>query len=171
MYHNLKSRFLSLHFQGIEETGTHLALLTQHCEAGFEKGESPEQIIESFWEEYFEKTPAIERISLLFHFIQYVERQVVLFDSVEDALFEQTHEMAGAGSLTHLLARLDDSEKKAQLLEKLQHYNIRMVLTAHPTQFYPGKVLGIINDLGKEITGTDLHQSRLIHKQLGKPAS
>jgi phosphoenolpyruvate carboxylase len=33
------------------------------------------------------------------------------------------------------------------LLLFLEDFNVRTVLTAHPTQFYPGSVLGIINDL------------------------
>jgi phosphoenolpyruvate carboxylase len=32
-----------------------------------------------------------------------------------------------------------------------ENFNVRTVLTAHPTQFYPGAVLGIINDLTNAI--------------------
>jgi phosphoenolpyruvate carboxylase len=56
------------------------------------------------------------------------------------------------------------------LLEKIRTYNLRLVLTAHPTQFYPGKVLGIINDLGDKIRAGNLEQIRLLLKQLGKTA-
>ena len=106
----------------------------------------------------------------MFYFIQYVERQVVLFDSVEDALFEQTHEMNGPGSLKHLLTRLDSDALREKMLQKIREFNVRLVLTAHPTQFYPGKVFGIINDLGTEIKGNNLEQIRLLLMQLGKTA-
>jgi len=168
LYHTYNSLFLSLPFQGIEETGTHLALFGQHCKTEFKAGKSPVDIVESFWGEYFEKAGPEERITLLFYFIRYIERQVVLFDSVEDSLFEQTHEMNGPGSLKHLLGRLDSDDLQKKLLEKIKTYSVRLVLTAHPTQFYPGKVLGIINDLGKEIRQNDLEDIRMLLMQLGK---
>ena len=168
LYHTYNSLFLSLPFHGIEEAGTQLALFMQSCKNGFAAGKSPIDIVEGFWGEYFEQTPPEKRHDLLFYFIQYVERQVVLFDSVEDALFRQIHEMDGPGSLKHLLTRLDSETLRAKLLEKIQQYSIRLVLTAHPTQFYPGKVLGIINDLGRQIRGNDLEEIRLLLMQLGK---
>ncbi len=166
-YHTYNSLFLSLPFRGIEATGTHLALFGQACKEGFAAGQSPEQIIEAFWSEYFEKATPDERLDLLFYFIQYLERQVVLFDSVEDALFEQMHDGNGAGSLNHLLLRLSEDDRE-KLVQKLRDFQVRVVLTAHPTQFYPGKVLGIINDLGKKIRRNDLAQIRLLLMQLGK---
>jgi phosphoenolpyruvate carboxylase len=55
---------------------------------------------------------------LLFAFIQYIESQVVLFDSVEDAAFDQTHDLTGKGSVTYLTERLDNDELKKKLLNK-----------------------------------------------------
>lgn len=167
-YHTYNSLFLSLPFRGIEETGTHLALFARACADGFDAGKSPTAIVEGFWSEYADKFTESERIGLLFHFVQYLERQVVLFDSVEDALFEKTHELNGVGSLNHLLLRLSQNTDRQKLLEKLAGFQLRLVLTAHPTQFYPGKVLGIINDLGQVIRENDLSQIRLLLMQLGK---
>lgn len=170
LYHTYNSLFLSLPFRVIEQTGPHLPLFSSHCWEGFSAGKSPVELVESFWEEYFEETPAKERLDLLFYFIQYAERQVVLFDSVEDALFAQTHDLDGPGSVKRLLARLDTEILQKKLLEKIRHFNLRLVLTAHPTQFYPGKVLGIINDLGAEIESHNLERIRLLLMQLGKTA-
>ena len=36
-----------------------------------------------------------DQISLLFRFIQYIERQVVLFDAVEDASFSKINNLDG----------------------------------------------------------------------------
>jgi phosphoenolpyruvate carboxylase len=170
LYHTYNSLFLRLPFKGIEQTGTQLALFTQFCEQRFQEFDSPSALVSAFWDDYFEHYDPETRHQLLFRFIQYVERQVVLFDSVEDALFEQTHEMNGPGSLKHLLSRLETPELKAQLIEKIKSFNLRLVLTAHPTQFYPGKVLGIINDLGRVIKGNDLEHIRQLLMQLGKTA-
>ena len=167
-YHTYNSLFLSLPFDDIAETGTLLALFSHHCETGFKLGKSPQDIVESFWKEYVAELDDKARHKLLRYFILYIERQVVLFDSVEDSLFEQTHEMNGPGSMKYLINSLDSEVERAVLKEKIRHFSLRMVLTAHPTQFYPGKVLGIINDLGKEIHDHQLENIRLLLMQLGR---
>jgi len=168
-YHTYNSLFLSLPFDEIEETGTLLALFSQHCEAGYKAGKSPQELVESFWNEYAADSDSDARHKLLRYFIQYIERQVVLFDSVEDSLFEQTHDMNGPGSMKYLFNSYGSTEVvKTALIEKIRHFSLRLVLTAHPTQFYPGKVLGIINDLGKEIHNHQLENIRLLLMQLGR---
>ena len=92
-----------------------------------------------------------DKLDLLFRFIQYVERQVVLFDALEDAAFKEVNDMGGVGTLKHLESEVVQTGKQEQLAEKLKDFSIRLVLTAHPTQFYPGSVLGIINDLSKAL--------------------
>ncbi len=167
-YHTYNSLFLSLGFKGIEEVGTHLALFGQQCEKQIKEGLNPQQIIEAFWKERYKGADDSKKMAILRYFIQYVERQVVLFDSVEDSLFVKTHEMNGPGSLKHFLTQITTPEEQVKLLESIQTWGLRLVLTAHPTQFYPGKVLGIINDMGKEIRGNNLENIRLLLMQLGK---
>ena len=41
-------------------------------------------------------------------------------------------------------------------------------MTAHPTQFYPGSVLGIITDLTDAIRENDLNKIKQLLAQLGK---
>ena len=171
LYHTYNSLFLSLPYKGIASTGTLLALFAQHCEQGLSLGKSPSAIIHSFMEEYLDESSEQERFDLLFQFIQYIERQVVLFDSVEDALFDHTHPESDGNSLEQLLGRVGrDPVKREELIDRLKHYSVRLVLTAHPTQFYPGKVLGIINDLGYEIKNNNLQDIRRLLMQLGKTA-
>ena len=45
---------------------------------------------------------------------------------------------------------------------------MRLVLTAHPTQFYPGPVLGIINDLSRAVIENNAAQINTFMQQLGK---
>lgn len=167
-YNIFNSLFLSLPFRHIFRTGTLLPLLTQQSEEGLDKGWSPKQIIEHFFDELLEGSSEQERTDLLFNFIQYIERQVVLFDSVEDAAFDQTHERDGKGSITHLLNRLENPAMREKLFEKLSDYCVRIVLTAHPTQFYPGKVLTIINELERAIRNNDFGEINNLLLQLGK---
>jgi phosphoenolpyruvate carboxylase len=169
-YNIFNSLFLSLPYRGIFQTGSLLPLLTQQSEVGFQEGKSPKQIIEHFFEDLLETATPKERTDLLFAFIQYIERQVVLFDSVEDAAFEQTHELNGKGSVTYLTDRLDSESLRKKLLHKLDDFSVRIVLTAHPTQFYSGKVLGIINDLEDAIKVNDFTEVNQLLLQLGKTA-
>ncbi|MPR32642.1 phosphoenolpyruvate carboxylase [Salmonirosea aquatica] len=169
-YNIFNSLFLSLPYRGVFQTGSLLPLLTQKCEEGFQENKSPRQIIEHFFNEYLEEATPKQRMDLLFAFIQYIERQVVLFDSVEDASFDLTHEMEGKGSVKFLADRLDSDAMRRKMLEKLQDFSVRIVLTAHPTQFYPGKVLGIIHDLEKSIRENDFKAVNELILQLGKTA-
>jgi phosphoenolpyruvate carboxylase len=96
-YNIFNSLFLSLPYRGIFQTGSLLPILTQQSEVGFQEGKSPKEIIELFFSELLETATPKERADLLFAFIQYIERQVVLFDSVEDAAFDETHDLTGKG--------------------------------------------------------------------------
>ena len=60
-----------------------MPLLKSECEKGFNKGQTPVEIIDNFFSKYMGDASEKQRIDLLFKFIQYIERQVVLFDAVE----------------------------------------------------------------------------------------
>ena len=167
-YHIFNSLFLNLPYHGIYRTGTLLPLLQQYCEDGFAAKKTPETIIENFFHEFTSGINEAEKKSLLFNFIQYVERQVVLFDSIEDAAFEEVHEIKGQGTVDGLMLRARSEEKMAELQQKLDAFKVRIVLTAHPTQFYPGTVLAILTDLEKSIRDNNLEHIDLLLQQLGK---
>jgi phosphoenolpyruvate carboxylase len=61
-----------------------------------------------------------------------------------------------------------NSGKEQEVADKLNDYEIRIVLTAHPTQFYPGSVLGIINDLAKALSDNNTAQINTYLQQLAK---
>jgi len=167
-YHIFNSLFLNLPYKGIYRTGTLLPLLQQHCEEGFDARKEPTEIIEDFFNEFTSDISESEKKSLLFNFIQYVERQVVLFDSIEDAAFEEVHDVKGQGTVNGLLLRASAEEKAQELKDKLERFKVRVVLTAHPTQFYPGSVLAILTDLEKAIRENNLENINQLLHQLGK---
>jgi phosphoenolpyruvate carboxylase len=167
MYNSL---FLNLPYSGIYRTGTLLPLLQQSCEAGYEKGKDPRTIIRKFFSDFIPQATQQEQIDLLFNFIQYVERQVVLFDSIEDAAFDEINDLYGKGTVSALLLRAAAEGVEEELKKKLEDFSVRVVLTAHPTQFYPGNVLGIINDLEQTIRENRLEDINLLLRQLGKTA-
>ncbi|RNI21950.1 phosphoenolpyruvate carboxylase [Rufibacter latericius] len=162
------SLFTSLPFHRVEKTGVLLSIFLLHCEEGFAKEQSPTDIISTFFRQYTPYRTKQEQLDLLFRFVQYAERQVVLFDALEDASFRETHDMAGAGTLKHLQAEIEQTQTQEQLKEKLKDFSVRLVLTAHPTQFYPSEVLGIINDLSKALVSDNTVQVNSFLRQLGK---
>ncbi len=162
------SLFTSLPFHRIEKTGILLSLLLTYCEDGYKKRQSPEQIIEDFFAKHTSFVTEREKTDVLFRFVQYAERQIVLFDSLEDAAFKDINDMGGVGTIKHLSSEVIQYGKEDELAQKLKDFSVRLVLTAHPTQFYPGPVLGIINDLSRAVIENNASQINLYMQQLGK---
>jgi phosphoenolpyruvate carboxylase len=162
------SLFTSLPFHRIEKTGILLSLFLNHCEEGYKKKLSPLEIVELFFSKYTSFQTEQEKTDLLFRFIQYAERQVVLFDAVEDAAFNEINDIAGAGTLKQLSTKVAQDEAKDSFARKMDDFAVALVLTAHPTQFYPGSVLGIINDLSKALKENNTSIINTYLQQLGK---
>ena len=167
-YQIYNSIFMTLPFDTISNTGVLLPLFHEVCKKGFQQGNDPTEIVETFFKKYQENPTEKEKNNLLFRFIQYIERQVVLFDAIEDAAFPIVNNMDGIGTLRNSKETAILNEKKEELKQYLEEFRVRIVLTAHPTQFYPGTVLGIITDLDKAIQNDDLLLIKKLLAQLGK---
>ena len=162
------SLFTSLPFHRVEKTGVLLSLFLLHCEEGFTKNLSPVEIIDSFLKQYTSYQNEQEQTELLFRFVQYAERQVVLFDALEDSAFRDIHDMNGPGTLKQLQSQVIQNQSQKQLKDKLKNFSVLLVLTAHPTQFYPSEVLGIMNDLSKALVDDNTALVNTYLQQLGK---
>jgi len=167
-YQIYNSIFMTLPFDTISNTGVLLPLFHEICKNGFDNGNNPTEIVDLFFQKYQENPSDQNKKDLLFLFIQYIERQVVLFDAIEDAAFPIVNNMDGIGTLRNSKEIAILSEKKEELKKHLEDFKVRIVLTAHPTQFYPGSVLGIITDLDKAIQNDDLLLIKKLLAQLGK---
>lgn len=162
------SLFTSLPFYKIEKTGILLSLLAENCEEGYKSRKNPVEITEQFFSRYTGFKTEEEKANLLFRLIQFIERQVVLFDALEDAAFPEVTDMSGIGTMKHLESEIMLMNKPQALEEKLKTFSIRLVLTAHPTQFYPGSVLGIITDLSRALRDNNPSLINMYLQQLGK---
>ncbi|MBT8317097.1 MAG: phosphoenolpyruvate carboxylase [Lutibacter sp.] len=167
-YQIYNSIFMTLPFDAISKTGVLLPLFHDVCKNGFASKLNPSEIVENFFKTYQENPSEKEKINLLFKFIQYIERQVVLFDAIEDAAFPIVNNMDGVGTLRNSKETAAMENKKEALKKHLDDFKVRVVLTAHPTQFYPGSVLGIITDLTEAIQKNDLLLINQLLAQLGK---
>lgn len=163
MYNSL---FLNLYYQESNPVGHLIPLLTHFAKQRLDKGESPVKILDKFISAN-EAVIGNDKLGFMFKLIQYVERQVVLFDSVEDAMNPSTLEDNNVIEVKDLFAATSSEETLKQLIEKINDFGVRIVLTAHPTQFYRPPVLNIIARLRKEIADNNLEQIDLLLHQLG----
>ncbi|MDB5032200.1 phosphoenolpyruvate carboxylase [Mucilaginibacter sp.] len=163
------SLFQTLPFYQVKEIGILLPFFSSHCEKGAIKQQSPTAIIESFFKKYVPDIDHREQLNRLFRFIQYIERQVVLFDAIEDSSFSKIGRPDDVGTLNGLLQAAATSDQvRDSISEKLKDFSLRLVLTAHPTQFYPGTVLGIMTDLIEALKTNDIGSIDVLLQQLGK---
>jgi phosphoenolpyruvate carboxylase len=162
------SIFLTLPFDRINKTGVLLPLFHETCVRGFKNGNNPSEIIEEFFVKYQARRSKKSQINLLFRFIQYIERQVVLFDAIEDASFPIVNNMHGVGTIRNLNESAITDDKIQELKKYIENFNVKIVLTAHPTQFYPDNVLAIITDLTEAIKNNKLLEIKNYLTQLAK---
>ena len=165
IYNNL---FLTLPYKSIKSTGLYLPLFAELCQKSYAENKSPHEIVNEFFDRFLPDSTVEEKNDMLFQFIQYIERQVVLFDAIEDAGYAYVNNMHGRGTIRNIKEEANSKQKLKDLMDYLNRFRVRIVLTAHPTQFYPGSVLGIINELSDAIQVDDLSRIKLLLTQLGK---
>lgn len=159
--------FLDLPYQNVENIGTLIPVLQQETKKGLDEGKDPQQIIEDFFENQTAAKTEQDRIDFMFRVIQYVERQIVLFDSVEDSAMPFIRESEHEISIRDLINRLENEHDTATIKEKLAQFSTRIVFTAHPTQFYPTRVLDIIRRLRNYLHVNDIENIDITLQQLG----
>ncbi len=150
LYQRYAKRFLSLPFEDLPEAGALLMKFSGFCTQELKKEKSPSDIMNHFFKEVANVHEEKEQMELLFWFLQFIERQVVLFDAIEDAVFEKTHDQNSPGTLEYYLNHTANISRST-----FENYRIRLVLTAHPTQFYPSQIIGILQDLTVSISNKD----------------
>lgn len=149
-YSVYNSLFLNLPQEHSSNTGIYIPLLRKVSKDGFQNAKSPATIIEEFIKNHTDAKTDEEKFELLFRIVQFVERQVVLFDCVEDAAFlEFQRPQIG----TYLQP---ENEHYESLKAHLKKFSTRLVFTAHPTQFYPNEVQIIMYELRQAIQKNDI---------------
>lgn len=162
------SLFMSLPYDKMTNIGMLLPFLCEESKAGYEAGKTPEEIVEEFFSSHTNLQTEEQKLELLFKIIQYIERQVVLFDSIEDAAFPSLHSESDKGTVTNLYERSLQDHKLEKVREKLKDFAVKIVFTAHPTQFYPNSVQRILHDLRNAINKDSVTDIDMLLQQLGK---
>ena len=166
-YQLYNSLFLTLPLDAVEQTGLLLPLLEEASHKGLAAGLNPTEILRQFFRSHRPDLNEEKQAQFLFKIIQYVERQVVLIDALEDAAYTEIHRTEESNKLRQLTERVEAEGKQEGLKKILSSFGARVILTAHPTQFYPGSVLAIITDLTDAIKANDTGLARELLQQLG----
>jgi phosphoenolpyruvate carboxylase len=161
------SLFLNLPFPGISNIGVLIPILQSTCKQELESGKDPIEILDSFLNTKANLHTEEDKIDFMFRVIQYIERQIVLYDSVEDAAFTHLQQYEDDLSLKDYINLPEGKKNSKALIEKLSTFSARIVFTAHPTQFYTQSVLDIIRKLRSYVTENDINQIDIILQQLG----
>ena len=157
------SLFLNLPYPNINNIGILIPLLYNVCKAGLQSGKDPLETLDSFFDMHTNLKSEQEKIDFMFRIVQYVERQIVLYDSVEDAAFKEISKLKTNLSLKENMHLFNENK----VYENLSSFSTRIVFTAHPTQFYPPSVLNIIAKLRLLITNNDINEIDTSLRQLG----
>ncbi|MED7789080.1 phosphoenolpyruvate carboxylase [Francisella sp. 19X1-34] len=163
-YKMLNGLFLSTPLDKKHNANFKLATFSNICKSELKNDKDPIEIIENMYPEMSEE----ERLETFIKFIRYIERQIVLVDALEEAAYDKTHDLKGEYSITRLARRVERNNKQKTLTKVLKEYKTRLVLTAHPTQFYAKLVLPIIHDLKRAILDNDINKIQDIFLQMGK---
>lgn len=161
------SLFLNLPYRSVNNIGTLIPLLFLECKEGLADGKNPSDILDTFFRKHTELRSEKERIDFMFRVIQYVERQVVLYDSVEDAAFKELHTDDTKFEISDYLKMDSLSDSRKEIVEWLKEFSVRIVFTAHPTQFYSPSVLDIIEELRRLIPKNNIGDIDVSLQQLG----
>lgn len=162
------SLFLNLPYSKVSDTGAMIPLLAQVCQRDLEKNQQPDQILNNFFKNTLNIYDEKRQIDYMFRVIQFVERQIVLFDSVEDAAFGELHKLGDYLAIKDIFKKSNHPASHIEAaVDKLNKFCARIVFTAHPTQFYPPSVLEIIKRLRISIAGDNIDDVDTLLRQLG----
>jgi phosphoenolpyruvate carboxylase len=161
------SLFLSLPYNNIENVGVLIPLLLDQCEKGLKEGKDPQEILEVFFTNFVDIKDERERLDFMFKIVQYVERQVVLYDSVEDSAFSKLQKYSSSLTIKDYFELVNRTKNWDKVSKKLSTFSARIVLTAHPTQFYTPAILDIIAELRTLIDEDRIHDIDVTLQQLG----
>jgi len=161
------SLFMSLPYDKMTNIGMLLPFLHEESKGGYENGKSPMEVMKHFFDSHTDLKTEEERIDLLFRIIQYVERQVVLFDSIEDSAFSTLNANTDPGTVRNLYEVASQQGKLQIIKEKMEQFGVKVVFTAHPTQFYSNSVQSILHDLNQAIKSDSVTNIDMLLQQLG----
>jgi len=123
--------FLNMSYEGANDFAHLIPILGDIAKHKLEGGMDPIELLDGFYEEY-KDIIKISKVDFMFKVIHYVERQIVLFDSIEDSISPYDLEDQENIDIEGMLARCETEDEEAQLQALLNEFSVRIVFTAHP---------------------------------------
>lgn len=158
--------FLNLSYEGANQIGDLIPILGKAANIHLKRGKEPIAILDQFYDDYKDLI-AVDKMDFMFKVIQYVERQIVLFDSIEDCVSPYQLEDQDTVLVSTLVNNCNSLEERKELMQQLMDFSVRIVFTAHPTQFYRPPVLDIIVKLREQIKQNEVEKIDALLHQLG----
>ena len=158
--------FLKLSYKGASDYGHLIPILGAMAQQKLNVGHNPVKVFDQFFEDYKEII-GIDKLDFMFKVIQYVERQIVLFDSIEDSISPYDLEDQDSILIDNHVGRCKTDSELNDLFAHLNSFSVRIVLTAHPTQFYRPPVLDIISKLREHVKTNNIQVIDQLLHQLG----
>ena len=118
------SLFLSLPYKNVENVGILIPLLLDQCEKGLKEGKEPQEILEVFFSNFVNIQDERERLDFMFRIVQYVERQVVLYDSVEDSAFPKLQEYSSSLTIKDYFELVNRTKNWDKVSKKLSTFSV-----------------------------------------------
>jgi phosphoenolpyruvate carboxylase len=146
------SVFSTLPYSNISKTATLLPFFAEFCKQGFDQNKNPIEIVTDFFTQYYPDNSDKDNIDTLFRLIQFIERQVVLFDAIEDASFTSINNFSGRGTLRSSKEEATEKAKTDALKDYLNNFRVRPIIT----------------DLSTAIKDNDLPAIKILLAQLGR---
>jgi phosphoenolpyruvate carboxylase len=113
------------------------------------KEKTPTEIVDGFFDKYKSNCKEEDRISFLFKFIQYIERQVVLFDAIEDAAFPVINNMDGIGTMRNIKEEANSKRLKRRFATVLGRFQSAFGIDCTPDTVLSRNGLDHFNGLAK----------------------
>ena len=120
-YQLFNGLFLGLPFADPDQAGARLPIFSKMCSDWLNEGFSAPEAVAK----YLSVVPIDEKnkVGLLVKFLQFIERQVVLFDSLEDVAFSKINDMSGFGTVDYLLNQINSDKIMLAQSENVTHFS------------------------------------------------
>ena len=102
-YNIYNGLFLNLPYAQEDGVGALLPVLSKHVKEGLDKGQEANEILNEFFQSIDSITSEQEQLDFMFKVVQYIERQVVLYDAIEDAAFPEMQKQTSKPTIQSLL--------------------------------------------------------------------
>lgn len=168
-FSQIKSLLLNLPHGDVGYFGALLSNFCIHCEKALDEGADPVELVEKYLATLDSTDGAQPQMRLvLARFVQFIEREVALLDALEESSLIRQFDPERNADFEGLVSWITREKLQGALDTAVADFSLRIVLTAHPTEFYPTVIQRLIRELSFALAQKDADQIDLLVMQLSK---